>query len=129
MPDGKNIRVLVVDDQPGVRYLLETIIGELGFGVDTAQNGIEAIDKVSTSRPDIIFLDVHMPLMGGIEALAKIRKLAPDIDVVLMTAYGSDDTIQQGSGQGSFCCLAKPFDVEKVKNFLLNYAQGVFALD
>lgn len=125
MSNDKKISVLVVDDQPGVRYLLEIIISGAGHLVDTAQNGLEAIEKVRTFNPNLIFMDVRMPLMGGIEALAKIKVIAPDTDVVLMTAYGSDDTIEQADKQGSLCCIAKPFDIENVKSFLETYTEGI----
>lgn len=125
MSGDKKISVLVVDDQPGVRYLLEIVVSGAGHLVDTAQNGLEAIEKVRTFNPDLIFMDVRMPFMGGIEALARIKVLAPDTDIVLMTAYGSDETIELADKQGSLCCMAKPFDIEDIKNFLDVYTEGV----
>lgn len=66
--------ILVVDDQPGVRYLLDIVIKEVGHRVHTAQNGLEAVEKVRAIRPNLVFMDVRMPLMGGLEALGKIKK-------------------------------------------------------
>lgn len=120
---NSSMDILVVDDQPGVRYLLDIVIKEIGHRVYTAQNGLEALEKVRSIKPDLVFMDVRMPLMGGLEALAKIKKNYPEIKVVIMTAYGSDDTIEQARKQGALCCLAKPFDVEDIKNFLDNFTQ------
>ncbi len=113
--------VLVVDDHPGVRYLLDIVIKEVGHRVHTAQNGLEAVEKVRTIRPSLVFMDVRMPLMGGLEALSKIKKMFPDTQVVIMTAYGSDDTILQAQKQGALCCMAKPFDVDSIKDFLKDF--------
>ncbi|MBF7083096.1 response regulator [Desulfallas sp. Bu1-1] len=117
------MNILVVDDQPGVRYLLDIVIKEAGHSVNTAQNGLEAVEKVRACKPDLVFMDVRMPLMDGLEALAKIKLISPNTDVVIMTAYGSDDTIDNAQKQGALCCMAKPFDVEDIKNFLDDYTR------
>ncbi|WP_347491251.1 response regulator [Desulfoscipio sp. XC116] len=115
--------ILVVDDQPGVRYLLDIVIKEVGHRVHTAQNGLEAVEMVRALRPNLVFMDVRMPLMGGLEALNKIKKMFPDTQVVIMTAYGSDDTIFEAQKLGALSCMAKPFDVENVKQFLEEFTR------
>lgn len=116
---GSNcLDILVVDDQPGVRYLLDIVIKELGHRAYSAENGLEAVEKVRTLRPDLVFMDVRMPIMDGLEALGKIKKMFPDTRVVIMTAYGSEDTIYQAQKQGALRCMAKPFDVDSIKDFL-----------
>ena len=113
--------ILVVDDHPGVRYLLDIVIKEIGHRVHTAQNGLEAVEKVRTIRPKLVFMDVRMPLMGGLEALTRIKRMFPDTQVVIMTAYGSDDTILQAQKQGALCCMTKPFDVDCIRDFLIDF--------
>lgn len=125
----KVMNVLVVDDQPGVRYLLDIVVKELGHDVFTAQNGLEAVDLARSKRFDLIFMDVRMPLMGGLEALTRIKAMSPKTDVVIMTAYGSDDTIECANNNGALCCIAKPFDVEDIKNFLDDYTVEKFNND
>ncbi|HHW45128.1 response regulator [Desulfofundulus thermobenzoicus] len=114
--------VLVVDDQPGVRYLLDILVKEAGHRVHTAENGLEAIEKVRQIRPHLIFMDVRMPLMGGLEALGRIKRIVPEAEVIIMTAYISDETVNQALQKGALCCMAKPFDIEKVKNLLRDFA-------
>jgi len=117
----KKLDVLVVDDQPGVRYLLDVIIAEEGHRVKLARNGYEAVDAVKNSRPDLVIMDVRMPQMGGIEALGKIKIISPQTAVVLMTAYVSDETVQMAIKKGALCCFTKPFDVDGIKTFIQNF--------
>lgn len=113
--------VLIVDDQAGVRYLLEILVRESGHRVYTAQNGVEAVDQVRMVKPDLVFMDVRMPIMGGLEALGKIKKIAPLTEVVMMTAYSAEDTATIAMQKGAMRCMSKPFDVEEVKNLLDNF--------
>ncbi|SHK67566.1 response regulator [Desulforamulus aeronauticus] len=112
------LNVLIVDDQAGVRYLLEILVKESGHQVYTAQNGVEAVEKVRILKPDLIFMDVRMPIMGGLEALGKIKKIVPTTEVVMMTAYSAEDTATIAMQKGAMLCMSKPFDVEEVKHLL-----------
>ncbi|MCL6635648.1 MAG: response regulator [Peptococcaceae bacterium] len=113
--------ILIVDDQAGVRYLLDILVREAGHRAHTAQNGLEAVELARTVRPDLVFMDVRMPLMGGLEALGKIKALIPETDVIIMTAFGSEETISQAMQEGALCCIAKPFDVDEIKEILAEY--------
>ncbi|KJS15350.1 MAG: histidine kinase [Peptococcaceae bacterium BRH_c4b] len=115
------MNVLVVDDQPGVRFLLDIIIRDSGHRVLTAENGLEALETVRLIKPDLVFMDVRMPLMGGVEALGKIKMISPDTEVVLMTAYVSDETVEMAMKKGAMCCIAKPFDVDEIKLFIYDF--------
>ncbi|HBX22596.1 MAG TPA: response regulator [Desulfotomaculum sp.] len=119
----KTLDILVVDDQPGVRYLLDIVIKESGHKPHTAQNGLEAVNMARSIRPDLIFMDVRMPIMGGLEALAKIKPLAPETRVIIMTAYGSDETIEEAKKLGALGCMDKPFDINDIKDFIQDYAR------
>ncbi len=118
---GEPLKILIVDDQAGVRYLLEIIMKEAGHTVCTAQNGLEAVSSAVANRPDLIFMDVRMPLMGGLEALDKIKTQIPETDVIIMTAYPSEDTVNRVKKMGALCCITKPFDVDKIKELLVKY--------
>lgn len=117
----KKLDVLVVDDQPGVRYLLDVIITEEGHKVRMARNGLEAVEAVKARKPDLVIMDVRMPQMCGIEALGRIKLISPDTEVVLMTAYVSDEIVQAALKKGALCCFTKPFDVEGIKSFIDNF--------
>lgn len=125
MKERKKLDVLVVDDQPGVRYLLDVIIKEEGHRVRLGKNGLEAVEAVKTSRPDLVFMDIRMPQMDGIEALGKIKIISPETEVVLMTAYVSDETVQVALNKGALCCFTKPFDVDTLKAFIRDFSWKV----
>lgn len=83
-------RILIADDEENIRMLYKLELEESGYKVDLASNGKEAVEKVKESRPDLIILDIKMPVMDGIEALHIIRQLpnGKNIPIILFTAYG-----------------------------------------
>lgn len=115
------MEVLVVDDQEGVRSLLELVVKDEGHQVYTARNGLEAISIVQSKQPDLIFMDVRMPLVDGLGALGKIKAISPGTDVIMMTAFGSEETISEALEKGALFCLAKPFDVDTIRKILARY--------
>ncbi|MCL6610127.1 MAG: response regulator [Peptococcaceae bacterium] len=123
--ERKKLNVLVVDDQPGVRYLLDVIIKDEGHEVRLAKNGLEAVEEVKISKPDLIFMDVRMPQMDGIEALGRIKIISPETAVVLMTAYATDETVQTALNKGALCCFTKPFDVDAIRSIVENFSWTV----
>ncbi|OPX84525.1 MAG: Sporulation initiation phosphotransferase F [Pelotomaculum sp. PtaB.Bin104] len=110
--------ILIVDDQPGVRHLLEIIVKELGHNAHTARNGLEAVSLTYSIHPGLIFMDIRMPLMDGLEALGQIKTFAPGTKVVIMTALGSEETVAQAMQIGALGCIAKPFDIDEIKEFM-----------
>ncbi|MBN2720271.1 MAG: response regulator [Proteobacteria bacterium] len=86
--EEKKHTILVVDDEESVRLLYKEELEEEGYSVITAEDGEEAIKKVSLHRPDLITLDIRMPGMDGIEVLHRIREMDKDIPVIMSTAYG-----------------------------------------
>ncbi|MGB9860464.1 MAG: response regulator, partial [Moorellaceae bacterium] len=70
-------KVLVVDDEAGVRLLLELVFKEEGYQVAVASNGLLALQKIRSFQPDVVILDIKMPVMNGLEALPKIKALSP----------------------------------------------------
>ena len=107
--------ILIVDDQPGVRKFLSEAFTEEGYHVDTASNGVEAVKKAGAKLPSLILLDVKMPGMSGLETLEGLRQIAPDIPVVMMTAYGELDIIAEAKKRGVKCYINKPFDLYEVR--------------
>lgn len=119
----KNVSdVLVVDDQPGMRQLLRSVVEEVGYKVYLAENGLEAVAMVRKIRPQLVFMDVKMPVMDGLEALREIKEIAPETEVIMMTAYISEEIKSQVKEMGARCCLAKPFGIEKVKRLLRDHS-------
>jgi len=115
-------KILVVDDQFGVRRLLFETFQEDQHEVEMAANGAEALQLLVTFKPDLILMDMKMPGMNGIETLGKIRDLNSSVDVIMMTAYGDTQNMEQAKDLGILYYMGKPFDLldlrERVRNIL-----------
>jgi len=117
--------VMVVDDDPNTRKTLKDILEDGGYVVTLAESGEKAI-KIIRERPlDILFIDMKLPFLNGLEAYLAIRKINPKIIAVMMTAYRQEmkDLVEQALKKGAYSCLYKPFDpeetidiIEEIKN-------------
>jgi CheY-like chemotaxis protein len=81
-------KILIVDDEEGIRFLYKEELEEEGFSVELANNGKEALEKLPLFRPDLVTLDIKMPVMDGIEALKRIREVDRQLPIILCSAYG-----------------------------------------
>ena len=104
--------VLVVDDEQTIRQILVRIVRRDGYAVQEAVNGKDALEKMSTSRFDLVITDVKMPEIGGLELLAKIKSNYPDTKVVIVTSHVGDMTAAEVISAGADQFIEKPF-----KNF------------
>src|SRR3990167_9385357 len=97
---AKNGSILVVDNEESMRFFLEEILKKEGYSVVSAGDGIAAIHRVQEAEFDLITMDIRMPGMNGLEALLEIKKIKPEVVVVMITAYGSEkiaiDAVQKG---------------------------------
>ena len=113
---ARQIRVLVVDDDPEIRDFLAEILAEEGYLVETAPDGLSAVEKINTFKPDIILTDYHMPKMDGI-TLCKMIKNNPetmDIGVLLITGIGDFELRLQGLSAGADDFLSKPVQLPEL---------------
>lgn len=105
-------RVLVVDDELAARRALALLLAEEGYDVDVAASGEEALDTLARSTPDALLTDVRMPGMSGIELFQRARTAAPDLPVIVMTAYGADCDAARAADAGADSFLTKPLDFD-----------------
>ena len=108
-------KILVVDDQFGVRRLLFEAFQEDQHEVEMAANGKEALQLLISFEPDLILMDMKMPGMNGIETLRQIRDLDHRIDVIMMTAYGDTQNMEQAKDLGILYYMGKPFDLFELR--------------
>jgi two-component system response regulator (stage 0 sporulation protein F) len=111
----KNFGLLIVDDQHGVRRLLFEAFNDEGYHVRVAGSGMEALKMVAQEMPDLVLLDIKMPVMSGLETLAEIRKTSKDLPVLMMTAYGDLEVVEQAKKLYVKHYIIKPFDLNEVK--------------
>ena len=107
-------RILIVDDELGVRESLRAIL-EPDYDILTASSGDDAVALCRHEAVDLVTLDLRMPGMGGIAVLEAIKKVDPEIEVLIITGYGSFDTAVAGLRNHAFDYLAKPFDCSHVR--------------
>ncbi|AIM16432.1 MULTISPECIES: response regulator [Neobacillus] len=108
-------KILIVDDQFGIRILLNEVFQKEGYQTFQAANGVQAIELVKKNSPDLVLLDMKIPGMDGIEILKRLKVIDPDIRVIIMTAYGELDMIQKAKELGAITHFAKPFDIDDIR--------------
>jgi two-component system alkaline phosphatase synthesis response regulator PhoP len=103
--------ILVVDDDPAVSRLVEINLTQVGYQVQTAADGEEALACVAAAKPDLVILDVMMPRLDGFEALKRLRAdpSSAEIPVIMLTARAQDEDVFEGYGRGAQWYLTKPF--------------------
>ncbi|MBI5788690.1 MAG: response regulator [Candidatus Schekmanbacteria bacterium] len=110
--------ILVVDDEESSRTGLSKILARSGYEVLTAGDGEEALGKVRGAACHLIITDMKMPKMGGIELLREVKKLQPEIGVIMVTAYGEVDSYLEAMNLGAFEYLNKPIKVDELKKVI-----------
>jgi DNA-binding NtrC family response regulator len=103
-------RVLIVDDDPASRRLVEVRLRPLECDAATAGNGEQALSAIRKDRPDLVLLDLQMPRMGGIEVLRALRKEGIDVPTIVITAHGSIETAVEAMKEGAYDFITKPID-------------------
>jgi len=127
----KEIKVLVVDDDRRMVKTICDILTVKGFTAVDAYSGEEALEKVRSQHPGCVLMDIKMQGMNGVEALKLIKNENPDLPVVLMSAYATDELEQEGRRQGAYAVLTKPIDFQMVLSFLslLRKEQSILVVD
>jgi two-component system chemotaxis response regulator CheY len=117
--------ILIVDDSRTSRRILRGILEDAGHTVvDEAVNGQEGYDKYVELKPDLVTMDITMPVMDGVESLRKIKTDYPDAKVVMMTAAGQKHNMLEAVQSGADEFLAKPFDIERIKQVITNVLEA-----
>jgi len=107
-------KVLVIDDELDLLSLLMGVLTDEGYQAFSAANGADGVRLNELENPDLIILDLRMPEMDGIETLRQIRKKDNKVKVVILTGYGSPDTIRDAADLNVSEYLSKPFDNEQL---------------
>ncbi|MCO7176302.1 response regulator [Sporolactobacillus kofuensis] len=111
---GQANAIMIVDDQPGIRMLLTEVFKKEGYHVFVAANGYQALTHLKRKHPALVLLDMKLPDMSGLELLAQLKQLKPNLKVIMMTAYGEGDLVQQALRSGAIAYFTKPFDLQEL---------------
>ncbi|MGA1843822.1 MAG: response regulator [bacterium] len=123
MKGNNEVKILVVDDQPGMCETLLDILEDVGYNVESAQDGSAAIEMNRRATFDIILMDIIMPGINGVDALKLIKQINPDTTVILMTAYTAPDLIMEAQKAGVYECLTKPFKPSRLLDIITRLCQ------
>jgi len=115
-------RILVVDDEPGIREGCRRVLVPLDFHVEVAENGHEALRKVRSGKFDLVLLDIMMPDVSGIDLLEPIRQHDPDIVCIIITGYATVELAVQAVKRGAYDFISKPFSADEL---ILAVTQGL----
>ncbi|MBU0699904.1 response regulator [bacterium] len=115
--------ILFIDDDTDILEIYHLAFQNEEISIHTASNGFDACKMVEECRMDIVFIDLMMPGLNGIETLKRLKGIDPDIDVVMLTAYGSVESAVEAMKEGAYDYLHKPFEIDKLKTTIKNILQ------
>jgi len=108
-------KILVVDDEQGIREMLDIYLKREGYDVSCASNGETALSYCKKSFYDVVVTDIKMPKMDGISLLHRVKELSPDTVFIMITAFASYETAKESMDDDAYDYITKPFDVEEIK--------------
>jgi two-component system response regulator HydG len=107
---SRETKILIVDDEPSARSGLEKLLTMKGHRVELAEDGVEALERVNESAPDVVVTDLKMPRMDGLELVGKLREKHASVPVIVVTAFGDVSTAVEAMRRGAEHYLVKPID-------------------
>ncbi|KGX93864.1 stage 0 sporulation protein F [Pontibacillus halophilus JSM 076056 = DSM 19796] len=114
--------ILVVDDQPGIRILLEEVIRNEGYHVTLAENGIEAMEEFKQHHPSLVILDMKLPGKDGPTVAREMEQLSPSTPIVFISGLAEEEWEEVRTIESVRTILAKPFDIYEIKDILKEYS-------
>jgi two-component system response regulator PilR (NtrC family) len=117
-------RILVVDDEPGIREFLQIMLEREGYEVSSAENGTDAISRFKKKKFDVVIADIKMPKVSGLEVLSSVKEISPETKVIMITAHASFESAVEAMNQGAYDYITKPFNVDEIKVTVSNALQN-----
>jgi two-component system response regulator PilR (NtrC family) len=113
-------KILVVDDERSMREFLGIMLAKEGYGVTQCPDGETALKQVGEDIFDLVIMDIRMPKMDGIDVLERIKEIAPETIVIMITAFASTDTAVRAMKKGAYDYITKPFKIDEIKLIIRN---------
>jgi CheY-like chemotaxis protein len=117
------IKLLIVDDEKGITDSLKDFFQNRGFSVKAANSGEEALEEIKKSRPDIIFLDIRMRGMSGLEVLEQVKKKDKTIRIIMLTIHEEKEIADKAKQLGADEYITKPFRVDYLEEVVIKKVQ------
>ena len=111
-------RIMVVDDDAALRFTLKEILEEEGRDVISAKDGYQAVQRATNFPISLIFMDIQMPGMNGVETFLEIKEIQPECVVVMMTGFSVEGLVKKALKEGAYTVLHKPIAIEQVLEIL-----------
>jgi DNA-binding NtrC family response regulator len=111
-------RVLIIEDDEGMRSLLKDFLEEEGYAADVAKDGLEVFRKISQGAFDLVITDIRMPGISGLDILSAIKKFQPELSVIIITAFGGEEVYQRSLARGADGYLEKPIHFDKLRTLI-----------
>jgi DNA-binding response OmpR family regulator len=118
-------KILVVDDEIHICEMLEEFLTMIGFQVVTTEHGEKAFDLFERESPDIVFLDVKMPGISGIDILGRLKETGRIFGAIMLSAFGDDQTIHDAMKAGANHYIQKPMDFQQLREKLVDLEQTI----
>lgn len=125
---GNQPKIMVVDDDPGMRFTLEAIMEDEGYDVIGVGDGHQAIRLATETHFALIFMDIKMPGINGVDTYREIKKVSPDSVVVMMTGYSLPELVKEALEEGAYAVLYKPLTMEQVIDIVQAVLKTSFVL-
>jgi len=128
---NKKLSVLIVDDDLALGDTLLDILEAKGYDVSFASSGENALSKIEDKRYDVIFMDIRMPGLNGVETFRRVKEHSPLTSVIMITAFAEDELVDQAREEGSLQILSKPLDINIIIGFLQKHEllKTIFIVD
>ncbi len=133
-PEGnRRKKILIVDDQEGVRQTLGDILADEGYEVTLAENGYQAIEKINQASKEkesfqLVLMDICMPGINGVETFKEVKRISPQTDVIMMTAFTVEQLVEEAIRENAFAIVYKPFDLNRIIQYIENALKDVVIL-
>ena len=116
--------IMVVDDEPFIRDVMNEFLTMHGHNVTSFGSGEDAVSELQSFKPDMVLLDIWMPGMSGLETLEKIRKENTSVGIVMLSAFGDEETVSDAMGMGADYYLQKPIEFKKLLDIMERWNQA-----
>lgn len=111
-------KIVIIDDEAGICEVLARTFESEGYEVKSETDALKGLELVEKEKPDCVLLDVKMPEIDGVSALARIKEKNKDIVVIMITAYGTFESAMESINKGAYDYIAKPFDFDYMKKLV-----------